>query len=43
MDGRFRTLAQLDLPTELMQLCDQVAEPECRVDVSSTQLRRSGP
>jgi hypothetical protein len=37
--GQFQTLADLDLPAELRQLCDGVPAEEFREDVSSTQLR----
>ncbi len=40
MDGRFRSLADLDLPPVLRRICTEVPESECRVDISSTELRR---
>ena len=40
MDGSFRSLDQLDLPASLRQLCREIPESKCRVDVSSTELRR---
>jgi len=38
-NDRFVTLADLELPGELRQLCDEVPESEFRADVSSTELR----
>lgn len=38
-DGAFRTLADLDLPPDLADLCDGVSETEFRSDLSSTALR----
>ncbi len=40
--GRFVSLAQLELPASLRQICDEVPERFFRLDVSSTALRRSG-
>jgi hypothetical protein len=40
LDGRFVTLGDLNLPTELRRLCDEVPESEFREDVSSTELRK---
>lgn len=38
---KFITLADLDLPSFLRELCDEVAETEFREDVTSTRLRTS--
>ena len=38
-DGKFRTLAEAELPPALRALCDEVPESAFRADVSSTQLR----
>jgi nicotinamide mononucleotide (NMN) deamidase PncC len=38
-DGKFHTLADLQLPASLLALCDEVPEAEFRDDVSSTKLR----
>jgi nicotinamide mononucleotide (NMN) deamidase PncC len=40
VNGRFQTLADMDLPPALRALCDEVPESEFREDVSSTELRR---
>ncbi len=40
---RFLTLADLDLPSELCEICEGVAEDEFREDVSSTALRQGEP
>jgi nicotinamide mononucleotide (NMN) deamidase PncC len=37
--GEFRTLGQLDIPTPLAQLCDEVPADEFQEDISSTELR----
>jgi nicotinamide mononucleotide (NMN) deamidase PncC len=39
VDGRFETLADLDLPPELAALCNEVPASAFREDVSSTELR----
>jgi nicotinamide mononucleotide (NMN) deamidase PncC len=39
VDGQFRALADLDVPTPLRQLCEEVPESAFRADVSSTLLR----
>jgi nicotinamide mononucleotide (NMN) deamidase PncC len=39
IDGRFMTLGDLNLPAELLSLCDEVPASEFREDVSSTELR----
>jgi len=39
-DGSFHSLADLELPAELKALCREVPEETCRVDISSTELRR---
>ena len=39
VDGRFITLANLDLPASLRKLCDEVPESEFRDDNASTRLR----
>lgn len=39
--GRFVSLAQLQLPAALRQICDEIPEPAFRLDISSTDLRRS--
>jgi nicotinic acid mononucleotide adenylyltransferase len=38
-EGRFKSLAGLELPAALRDLCDEVPEAEFREDVSSTELR----
>jgi nicotinamide mononucleotide (NMN) deamidase PncC len=38
--GRFRTLTDLQLPSELARLCQGVPEEAFRQDISSTELRR---
>lgn len=40
-DGRFQTLADLELPPTLRRISDGIAEPVFRSDVSSTALRRT--
>jgi hypothetical protein len=40
IDGRFKTLGDLNLPAELRSLCDEVPASEFREDVSSTELRK---
>jgi nicotinamide mononucleotide (NMN) deamidase PncC len=40
---RFQALGDLKLPPALMSLCDEVPPERFRVDISSTQLRRSDP
>jgi hypothetical protein len=40
-DGRFQTLADLDLPPTLRRISDGIAEPDFRSDVSSTELRKN--
>jgi hypothetical protein len=40
-EDRFETLADLNLPPALTQLCDGVSEAEFRSDLSSTALRRA--
>jgi Cytidylyltransferase-like len=40
IEGRFLTLSDLNLPTELHRLCDEVPASEFREDVSSTELRK---
>jgi hypothetical protein len=39
--GEFRSLAQVDVPVALRQLCDEVPASEFREDISSTDLRHS--
>lgn len=39
VDGRFVTLADLDLPASLRAVCDEVPEAEFRDDSASTKLR----
>ena len=39
MQGRFVTLAELNVPPVLRALCEEVSEQEYRADVSSTELR----
>ena len=39
IDGRFENMADVELPSALRQLCDDVPESEFRADVSSTELR----
>jgi nicotinamide mononucleotide (NMN) deamidase PncC len=38
-DGKFRVAADVDLPTTLRELCDEVPAADFRQDVSSTELR----
>jgi len=38
--GQFRVLRDIDLPTALQELCDEVPADEFREDISSTALRR---
>lgn len=40
IDGRFRTLGDLQLPAALAALCRGVPEADFREDISSTQLRK---
>jgi len=40
-DGRFHALNDVDLPTELAEICIQVPESSFREDISSTMLRRA--
>ncbi|RIK74416.1 MAG: hypothetical protein DCC67_16600, partial [Planctomycetota bacterium] len=40
IEGRFRTLEDLEMPKSLLRLCDQIPADEFREDVSSTALRR---
>jgi len=40
-DGRFQTLADLDLPPTLRRISIGIAEPDFRSDVSSTELRNN--
>ncbi len=40
MGNHFQTLADLDLPEDLMVLCEGIPEDEFREDISSTELRR---
>ena len=37
----FHTLADLELPPALAELCTEVSEADFRLDLSSTELRRS--
>lgn len=39
IDGRFMSLAAIDLPSELAALCSEVPREDFDVDLSSTQLR----
>jgi nicotinic acid mononucleotide adenylyltransferase len=39
-EGQFKSLSELDLPTQLSAICDEVPERKFRADVSSTELRR---
>ena len=39
IEGRFRTLSDLELPPALQKLCEEVSADEFREDVSSTELR----
>ena len=38
-DDRFQSLKDIELPSELRSICDEVPEAEFRVDVSSSALR----
>jgi nicotinic acid mononucleotide adenylyltransferase len=38
-DGEFRTLASLQLPSELLDICQEVPAAEFRADISSSELR----
>lgn len=40
-DDRFQTLDDIELPETLRRICDGVAEPDFRSDVSSTELRKN--
>jgi nicotinamide mononucleotide (NMN) deamidase PncC len=40
VDGTFRSLASLVLPTSLLRLCQEVPESQFRIDLSSTELRQ---
>jgi nicotinamide mononucleotide (NMN) deamidase PncC len=42
VDDRFLRLSDVELPTALRELCDEVPESQFRADVSSTDLRTSG-
>jgi len=41
VDGQVRSLADLSIPPELAELCQEVPAEEFRDDISSTQLRQS--
>jgi hypothetical protein len=41
MDGEFRTLSEIELPTALRDICEEVPATVFREDVSSTELRRA--
>lgn len=43
VNQRFATLPDMDLPASLLAICETVTEPEFRVDISSTQLRKRNP
>jgi hypothetical protein len=43
IDEQFITLADLELPQELRQLCEEVSASDFREDVSSTALRQLAP
>ncbi len=38
--GQFETLGQVSLPNALRAICMEVSQAQCRVDVSSSELRR---
>jgi nicotinamide mononucleotide (NMN) deamidase PncC/nicotinic acid mononucleotide adenylyltransferase len=40
VDGVFRSVAELELPKELAEMCQQVPEETFREDISSTDVRR---
>jgi len=40
-EGKFQTLADLDLPESLKRICIGIDEPEFRHDISSTELRKN--
>jgi hypothetical protein len=40
LNGEFTTMSDVELPTALRRLCDEVPESVFREDVSSTELRR---
>jgi nicotinic acid mononucleotide adenylyltransferase len=40
VDGVFRSVADIELPKELAEICEQVPEKTFREDISSTELRR---
>ena len=39
IESRFETISDVELPSALRELCDEVPESEFRADVSSTELR----
>ena len=41
-DEQFLTVEEIELPSPLRSLCDQVPESDFRADMSSTQLRARG-
>lgn len=41
-DGRFHTIADIDVPPRYRDLLAQIPESEFRADVSSTELRLKG-
>jgi nicotinic acid mononucleotide adenylyltransferase len=40
-EGRFESLATLNLPPSLLAICDEVPEQQFRADVSSSQIRQT--
>jgi nicotinamide mononucleotide (NMN) deamidase PncC len=40
MSDEFRPLSNIELPADLLDLCDEVAETDFRSDISSTELRK---
>ena len=43
MAGRFSSLSELNLPTRLREICQEVTSDEFRMDLSSTQMRHVRP
>jgi nicotinamide mononucleotide (NMN) deamidase PncC len=43
VNGNYCTLADISIPSTLRKLCDEVSEAEFREDISSSELRGSGP
>jgi len=39
-NGTFQSLKDLDLPSNLQAICQEIPEHKCRIDVSSTEIRQ---